>query len=49
MLREISRRKFTVGLMATGGMLLTSRRACAAEFRTVGSNNAVEAFAGIIA
>src|ERR1700681_2501232 len=32
MLREISRRKFTFGLMATGGMLLTSRRAGAAEF-----------------
>src|ERR1700675_4629825 len=32
MLREISRRKFTVGLMAAGGMLLTSRRARAAEF-----------------
>src|ERR1700675_3337736 len=32
MLREISRRKFTVGLMAASGMLLTSRRVPAAEF-----------------
>ena len=28
----VSRRKFTVGLMATSGILLLSRRARAAEF-----------------
>ena len=32
MFREISRRKFTVGLIATSGILLISRRARAAEF-----------------
>ena len=32
MLHKISRRKFTHGLMAAGGMLLISRRARAAEF-----------------
>jgi TRAP-type transport system periplasmic protein len=32
MLHEISRRKFSYGLMAAGGMLLISRRARAAEF-----------------